>query len=120
MEYHGNHYFTDVKIGVLHEEGLMSHTLLNLTKCYIKTCYFRQMVQTVPILSKWVGYIDPSFLGAQIQCYMTTKVSFNFIGHFQTNYHSIVMNVIKFNIDKKKIFLFVLCLKILLFHNSNM
>ena len=59
MEYHGNHYFTDIRIGVLHHEGLMSHTLLNLTTCYIKTCYFRHIMQTVPILSKWVG--DPSF-----------------------------------------------------------
>ena len=32
---------------------------------------------------------------------MTAKVLFNFIGHFQTNYHSIDMNVIKFNINKK-------------------
>ena len=41
MDYHGNHYFTDVKIGVLHEEGLMYHTLLNLTKCYIKNLLFQ-------------------------------------------------------------------------------
>ena len=61
MEYQGNHYFTDVKIGVLHQEGLMSHTLLNLTTSYIKTCYFRQIMQIVPILRKWVGYIDPCF-----------------------------------------------------------
>ena len=34
---------------------------------------------------------------------MTAKVLFNFIGHFQTNYHSIDINIIKFNIDKKDI-----------------
>ena len=32
---------------------------------------------------------------------MTAKVLFNCIGHFQTNYHLIDMNVIKFNINKK-------------------
>ena len=33
---------------------------------------------------------------------MIAKVLFNFIGHFQTKYHSTDMNVIKFNINKKK------------------
>ena len=37
---------------------------------------------------------------------MTAKVLFNSIGHFQTNYHSIDMNVIKFNTNKKRCFFF--------------
>ena len=32
---------------------------------------------------------------------MTAEVLFNFIGHFQTNHHSVDMNVIKFNINNK-------------------
>ena len=35
-DYHGNLYFTDVKISVLHQEGLMFLILLNLTTRYIK------------------------------------------------------------------------------------
>ena len=34
---------------------------------------------------------------------MNAKVLFNFIGHFQTKYHSTDNNVIKFNINKKNI-----------------
>ena len=41
MVYRGNHYFIDVKICVLHQEGLMSHILLNLTTCYIKDLLFQ-------------------------------------------------------------------------------
>ena len=41
MDYHGNHYFTDVKIRVLHQEGLMSHILLNSTTCHIKDLLFQ-------------------------------------------------------------------------------
>ena len=37
-----------------------------------------------------------------IQFNMISKVLFNFIGHFQTKYHSIDMNVIKININKLK------------------
>ena len=37
---------------------------------------------------------------------MISKVLFNFIGHFQTKYHSIDMNVIKININKKN---FLVC-----------
>ena len=33
---------------------------------------------------------------------MISKVLFNSIGHFQTKYHSVDMNVIKININKKK------------------
>ena len=32
---------------------------------------------------------------------MIAKVLFDFLGHFQTNYHSVGMNVIKFNMNKK-------------------
>ena len=35
---------------------------------------------------------------------MISKVLFNSIGHFQTKYHSIDMNVIKININKKWFF----------------
>ena len=41
MDCHGNLYFTDVKISVLHQEGLMFLILLNLTTCYIKDLLFQ-------------------------------------------------------------------------------
>ena len=37
---------------------------------------------------------------------MTAKVLFNFIRHFQTNYHSVDMNVIKFIVYKN---VFLVC-----------
>ena len=41
MDYHGNLYFTNLKISVLHLEGLMFLILLNLTTCYIKDLLFQ-------------------------------------------------------------------------------
>ena len=56
MDYHGNHYFIDVNISDLKQEGLMFLILLNRTTCYTKPCNFH----IFSILNKWVGYFDPS------------------------------------------------------------
>ena len=45
MDYHGNHYFTDIKISDF-ATG--------------RPCYFRQIMHIFSTLYKWVGYFDPS------------------------------------------------------------
>ena len=59
-------------------------------------------MQTVHIFSKWVGYIDPSFQDLKYSVRRLLK-SYLISGHCQTKYHSIDMNVIKFNVHKKSV-----------------
>ena len=35
--------------------------IIELSTCYTKTCYFKQIMHIFSILNKWVGYFDPSF-----------------------------------------------------------
>ena len=53
MEYHGNHYFFNIKIVFLHQEGLMSR-LIQLCTCYIKYFMFQVKCAGFPFcVSGW-------------------------------------------------------------------
>ena len=60
MDYHGNHYFTDVKISDFAAGRPDVSYVIELNTCYITACYFRQIMHIFFILNKWLGYFDPS------------------------------------------------------------
>ena len=54
----------------------------------------------------FVALVAGQVIRSKLQYKMIATVLFDFLGHFQTNYHSVDMNVIKFNINKKD---FIVC-----------
>ena len=52
MDYHGNHYFTDVKISDFAAGRPDVSYIIELNTCYVTTCYFRQIMQIFSILNK--------------------------------------------------------------------
>ena len=65
MEYHGNHYFFNIKNERLSPGRSDVSYLIELCTCCVK--YFVSgKVYRIPILSKWMGYFDPHLIGSKI------------------------------------------------------
>ena len=62
MDYHSNHYFTDVKLSDFAAGRPDVSYIIELSTKHgtQNTCYFRQKMLIFSILNKWVGYFNPS------------------------------------------------------------
>ena len=60
MDFHGNHYFTDVKISDIATGRSDVSYIIELTTCYTNACYIRQIMHIFSIFNKWLGYFDSS------------------------------------------------------------
>ena len=59
MDYHGNHYFTDVTISDCAAGRPDVLYITELNHMLHKTFYFRQIMHIFSTLYKWVVYFDP-------------------------------------------------------------
>ena len=58
MDYHGNHYFSDVKISDFVAGNPEVSYIIELN--HMLHYNFRQIMHILYILNKWVGYFEPS------------------------------------------------------------
>ena len=60
MDYHGNHYFLNIKFSVFATGRLDISYVIKLKHMLYKILAVSGKVQRFSVLSKWVGYFDPS------------------------------------------------------------